>query len=76
MITIFAVINEHYLSSSENRAWKKIQACTGFEPMTFVIRVQRSTHWANKPIGSSSLSSRVYLVKKKPLGANIIPKEK
>ena len=23
--------NEHYLSNSENKAWKKIQACTGFE---------------------------------------------
>ena len=26
--------NVHYLGSSENKAWKKIQACTGFEPMT------------------------------------------
>ena len=25
--------NEHYLSSSENKVWKK-QACTEFEPMT------------------------------------------
>ena len=24
----------HYLGSSENKAWKKFQACTGFEPMT------------------------------------------
>ena len=55
MIAIFAVINEHYLSSSEYSAWKKIQACTGFETMTFVIPVQRSTHWANKPTGSWSL---------------------
>ena len=23
---------EHYLISSDNKAWKKIQACTGFEP--------------------------------------------
>ena len=23
----------HYLGSSENNAWKKFQACTGFEPM-------------------------------------------
>ena len=22
--------NEHYLSSSEEKAWEKIQACTGF----------------------------------------------
>ena len=41
--------NEHYLSSSENKAWKKIHACTGFEPMTSAIPVQRSTNWANKP---------------------------
>ena len=39
----------HYLGSSENKAWKKIQACTGFEPMTSAIPVQRSTNWANKP---------------------------
>ena len=42
-------INELYLSSSENKARKKIQVCTGFEPMTFAISVQRSTKWANKP---------------------------
>ena len=28
---------------------KKIQACTGFEPMTSTIPVQCSTNWANKP---------------------------
>ena len=44
----------HYLSSSENKAWKKFQACTGFEPMTSTIPVQRSTNWANKPTGSWS----------------------
>ena len=36
--------NVHYLSSSENKAWKKkkkIQACTGFEPMTSVIPVSQ-----------------------------------
>ena len=27
---------------------KKIQACTGFEPLTSAIPVQRSTNWANK----------------------------
>ena len=37
----------HYLGRSENKAWKKIQACTGFEPMTSAIPVQRSTNWAN-----------------------------
>ena len=47
--------NVDYLSSTENKAWKKIQACTGFEPMTSAIPVQRSTNWANKPTGSWSL---------------------
>ena len=46
---------EHYLSSSENKAWKKIQACTGFEPMTSAMPVQCSTNWANKPARSSLL---------------------
>ena len=32
----------------ENRTWKKIQARTGFEPMTSAIPVQRSIIWANK----------------------------
>ena len=44
--------NVHYLGSSENKAWKKIQACMGFEPMTSAIPVQCSTNWANKPTGS------------------------
>ena len=35
---------------------EKIQACTGFEPMTSAIPVQRSTNWANKPTGSWSWS--------------------
>ena len=36
--------NLHYLiGSSENKAWKKIQACVGFEPMTSAIPVQHST---------------------------------
>ena len=26
--------NEHYLSSSENNAWKKVHSCVGFELMT------------------------------------------
>ena len=26
--------NEHYSSNRENKAWKKIQACTGLEPIT------------------------------------------
>ena len=35
---------------------KKIQVCTGFEPLTSVIPVQRSTNWANNPTGSRSLN--------------------
>ena len=35
---------------------KKIQARTGFEPMTSAIPVQRSTNWANKPTGSWSMN--------------------
>ena len=40
--------NEHYLSSSENKVSKMVQACTGFEPMTSAISVQCSTNWAYK----------------------------
>ena len=32
------------LCSCEKKAWKKIQACTGFEPLTSAIPVQRSTN--------------------------------
>ena len=46
--------NVHYLGSSENKAWKKMQACTGFESITSAIPVQRSSNWANKPTGSWS----------------------
>ena len=35
---------------------KKIQAWTGFEPMTSAIPVQSSTNWAIKPTGSWSFS--------------------
>ena len=35
---------------------KKIQACTGFEPLTSAIPVPRATNWTNKPTGSRSLS--------------------
>ena len=45
-------INEHYYSSSENMAWKKNKAYTGFKPMTIVIPVQCSTNWAKKPTES------------------------
>ena len=38
-------------SSSEKKAWKKIQACTGYESMTSAIPVHYSTNWAKKPTG-------------------------
>ena len=42
--------SEHYLSGNENKAWKKkIQACTGVEPLTSEIPVQCSTNWATSP---------------------------
>ena len=41
--------NEHYLSSSENKGLKKIQASTGFEPMSLAIPTQCSTKGANGP---------------------------
>ena len=39
----------------EIRPEKKFSGRIEFEPMTSVIRVQRSTNWANKPTGSWSL---------------------
>ena len=42
--------------SCVKKAWKKPQACTGFEPLTSAIPVQRSTNSANKPTGSRSLN--------------------
>ena len=41
----------------EKKAWKtKIQACTGFEPLTSAVQVQRPTNLANKPTRSRSLN--------------------
>ena len=37
---------EHQLTSNEITPEKKIKACTGFEPMTSVIPVKRSTNCA------------------------------
>ena len=48
--------HKHYWTSGWNKTWKKIQARTGFEPMTSSIPVQRSTNLANKPTGSWLLS--------------------
>ena len=56
--------NQHYLSRSENKAWKN-SGLYGIWTHDLSDTGQRSTNWANKPTGSSSLSSRVYLVKKK-----------
>ena len=39
--------NEHYSSSSENKAWEKIQAFTGFEPMTFIYSQSFSNYTIN-----------------------------
>ena len=39
----------HNLSSCEIKAWKEIQAWTGFELVTSAIPVQCSTDWAIKP---------------------------
>ena len=43
------------LKQLRKESLKKIQARTGFEPMTSAIPVQRSTNWAIKPTGSWSL---------------------
>ena len=40
----------------QKESLKKIQACTGFKPLTSVIPVQCSTNWANKPTGSKSFN--------------------
>ena len=45
------------LSSCEKKAWKKIQAWTGFEQMTSAMPVRCSTNWAIKPTGSWSYYS-------------------
>ena len=45
--------DEHYMSNSENKTWKKkkrIQAFTGFEPMTSAIPAQCSANRADMPI--------------------------
>ena len=50
MKVIFAVINTTW--AVEKIRPENIQACTGFEPMTFTIPVQCSTNWATKPTGN------------------------
>ena len=46
-------VNRCNFCSSKGKP-KKIQACTGFEPLTSVILVQCSTNWANNPTGCRS----------------------
>ena len=53
MKAIFAVMNTTQVVVKRTpEKKKKIQACTGFEPMTSAIPVQCSTNGANKPTGS------------------------
>ena len=51
---IIAVIDATFAAAK--RRPDKIQACTGFEPLTSAIPVQRSTNWAKKPTGSRLLN--------------------
>ena len=53
MKAIFAAMNTIY-TVVKNKAWKKILACTGFEPIPSAIRMQCSKNWADKPTGSWS----------------------
>ena len=53
---------EHYCTSSWNKTWKKIQARTGFEPMTSATPVQRSINWANELTGSWSKSTILWWI--------------
>ena len=50
MKAIFAVMNNTW--AVVKIRLQKTQACTGFEPMTSAVPVQRSTNWADKPTGS------------------------
>ena len=58
--------NVHYLGSSENKAWKKIQACTGFEPMTSAIL--SSAHYCEDHFHSGN-----FYVKVIPLFCSVHP---
>ena len=60
MKVIFASMNTTSKRRSEDIAWKKkVQACTGFEPMTSADSLQCSTNWANKLIASCLLCFKV-----------------
>ena len=54
MTAIFAIVNTAW-AVVKMRPEKKVQVCTGFEPMTSAIPAHCSTNWANKPTGSWSL---------------------
>ena len=45
------------LSSYEKKTWKKIQAWTGFDPMTSAMPVQCSTNWAIKQLAAGHIVS-------------------
>ena len=51
MKEIFAVMNTTK-AVVKIRPEKNIQACTGFEPVTSAILLQRSTNWSNKLVSS------------------------
>ena len=53
---IIAVIDATFNLQLRKESLKNNQACTGLEPLTSAILVQRSTCWAYKPSGSRSLN--------------------
>ena len=61
--------NVHYLGSSENKAWKKIQACTGFEPMTsaiceeFAFVTKYSCFMFSETVGNSIILGQIDIAK-------------
>ena len=59
------------LSGCEKKVWKKIQACTGFEPMTSAMPVQCSSNWVIKPTGSWSYQFVIYPWRMNKMNVNI-----
>ena len=52
--------NKHYLSNSESKVWKKIQACMRFEPITSAIPVQRSATELTSQLGAGKYFSHSF----------------
>ena len=50
---------------------EKIQAWTGFEPMTSAILVHSSTNWAIKPLGAGHFVSSYYARRRRRIHVNI-----